>query len=96
MAHAIYEPLAGLVRAAQGVGKLAYGESYRWAASVRWLDRETAEVLGLQTDTESPKGPTHDEWEAVIACLKTQGATQVIYYQYRDGKFLRTRRRKVS
>jgi len=93
VAHAIYEPLAGLVRATST--EFVHGEPYRWAASVRWLDRETAEVLGLQVDTESPKGPTHNEWKAVVACLKEQGATRVVYQQYRDGKFFRMRTRKA-
>jgi len=93
MPHAIYEPLAGLVRAAKT--EFAYGDLYTWAASVRWLDRETAEVLGLQTNAKSPGGPTGEEWKAILTCLKTQGATQVVYHQYRDGKFLRTRTRNV-
>ena len=67
-----------------------HGDPYTWAATCRWLDHETVEVMG------AVKGPSKTEWLAVLECFKGLGAKQVQYTQYRNGKLLRTRKRPVT
>lgn len=64
MAHAHIEPLSGIIRVFDDDAK--YGEPYQWAATVRWLDRETIEICGAMA------APTPSEWRAIARLMRSQ------------------------
>jgi len=57
----------------------SYGESYRWTASCRFIDREEVEIMGVLT------APSPAEWKAVLKCMDGLGVKVVQYKQFRDG-----------
>lgn len=66
-----------------------HGDPYTWAATCRFVDRETVEVLGVA------KAPKPSEWKAVLRCLSEVGAETVAYTRHRDG-VMQVRRRATS
>jgi hypothetical protein len=64
MARAHIEPLSGIIRVFGDHAK--YGDPYQWAATVRWLDRETIEICGAMS------APTASEWRAIAKLMRSQ------------------------
>jgi ABC-type glycerol-3-phosphate transport system substrate-binding protein len=73
------EPFAGVVRY-WAKADARYGDPYQWAASVRWIDHETLEILGIT------QPPTPAVWRAVKAAAKQNGVKQIVFVRRRDGK----------
>lgn len=70
-------------------GGLQHGDPQHWAASCRFIDRETVEILGVD------KALSPGDWKAVLKCMAEQGAGTVMYTRHKDGT-TRTRTRKVD
>lgn len=62
-----------------------HGDPYQWAASVRWVDRETIEIAGIT------QPPTPTIWRAVKEAAREHGLKQVLFVRYKDGT-VRTRK----
>ncbi len=73
------EPTAGVIRVfADGHG---YGDPYTFAASLRWIDRETAEVLAAL------RAPTPSEWRAMRQAARQMRLKALVYLRrYPDGR----------
>lgn len=76
--HAEFEMIAGVVRVFLP-GK-TYGDKYEWSATIRYLDSETVEILGIV------RAPTISEWRAVERCCKQNKVKRVMFYRIgKDG-----------
>ena len=76
--HAKFEPLSGVVRVFDN-GK-NYGEDYTWAATCRFIDLKTVEILGII------KAPTPNEWRVIVKTMLNMGVANIIYTRYKNGK----------
>lgn len=72
------EHLSGVIRVWQDGRK--YGEPYEWCASVRYITRDTIEILGYTTKV------TPSIWKAVITECQRLGIKKIIGVSYRDGQ----------
>jgi hypothetical protein len=74
--HAELEPLTALVRVFEpGCG---YGRPYSYVATIRWLNPETAEVMGVL------HAPTPGQWRAIRKALKQVGVRRAIIQRIKD------------
>jgi hypothetical protein len=64
------EPLAGVIRVFD-CGR-SYGDPYRYAVTVRWLDRQTVELVGAL------RAPAPSEWRAIRDALVAAGVARVV------------------
>lgn len=68
--HAELEPLTALVRVFEPGD--SYGQPYSYVATIRWLDPDTAEVMGVL------QAPTPAQWRAIRKALKQAGVRRAI------------------
>ena len=71
--HAEFENLSGIIRIFED-GK-NYGDEYGWAVTVRYLDKETVEFLGIT------KAPTISQWRAIEDCCREEGIKTIVFYR---------------
>ena len=64
------EPLAGVVRVFDA-GR-SYGDPYRFAVTVRWINRQTVELVG------AIRAPAPSEWRAIRDALLAAGVSSVV------------------
>lgn len=72
------EPIAAVVRVHAEGGR--YGDQYTWAATVRWIDHETVEIVGVT------KCPTPAEWRAIQRCMGEAGVKTIRFKRIKDGR----------
>jgi len=72
------EPLVGVIRV-WALGKV-YGDPYEWVATVRYIKKDTVEILGYT------KKVTKDIWKAVIKECQYKGITKILAVTYPGGK----------
>ena len=78
------EPLVSLIRVfPEGA---SYGEPYSWCGTLRYHNRQTAEVIGVM------RAPTPDEWRAIKAALGAIGIDEVLFTRMRSGGKQQTKR----
>lgn len=75
---ALIEPIAAVLRVVPGDGN--HGQPYSFATTVRWVDRQTVELIGAM------RSPTLAEAQAIIQALKALGAQRIILRRWRAGK----------
>jgi len=77
------EPISGVIRIwfndADG-----YGDKYQWAATVRWVDSKSIEVMGVVEDPRNPK-LSPQLFRAMIAEARRVGAERIGYRRIKDG-----------
>jgi hypothetical protein len=77
------EPLSGIIRVwfrdSDG-----YGDPYQWVATVRWVDHESIEILGV---ISSPHNPAFSPslFRAITAEAVRWGAARVGYKRIKQG-----------
>jgi len=81
------EHFAGVIRYWDGAAK--YGDPYQWVASIRWVDSQTIEIVGIT------QPPTKEIWLAVKEEARRQGASAVVYTRYKHGVAM-VRRKKIQ
>lgn len=79
MGVASIEPMVGVVRFWVSA-EAGYGDPYDWVATVRWVDPDTVEIVGIT------KPPTPDAWRAVKLALAEQGVRSIVFYRMRNGQ----------
>jgi hypothetical protein len=57
-----------------------YRDPYDWVATVRWIDCETVEIVGIL------KPPTPSIWRATKDELARHGAKTIIFYRIKGGR----------
>lgn len=57
-----------------------YGDPYDWAATIRWIDKETIEVLGVV------KPVTKAMWEALTEAFAEMGIKKMLIVRHTGGK----------
>ena len=72
------EWIAGVLRV-WAPGK-QYGDPYEFSASVRCIDRETVEIMGVV------KAPTHDEVRVIINELLRLGIKRAVWTRMENGE----------
>ncbi len=72
-----FEPLTSVLRVfADGA---RWGDPYVWSASIRYLDKETIEFLGIL------RAPKPSEWRVIIEeCVKLD-IKKVVFYRMKNG-----------
>ena len=65
------EPLAGVVRVFDA--GLSYGDPYRFAVTVRWINHDTVEFVGAL------RAPAPSEWRAIRTALMEFGVRNVVW-----------------
>ncbi len=65
------EPLAGVLRVFADGDQ--YGEPYVWSATVRYLDAQTVEILGIQS------APQPSTWRAIIALFAAENVDKIVF-----------------
>jgi hypothetical protein len=73
------EHFAGVVRYWESP-ESKYGDPYQWAASIRWINHETIEIVGIT------QPPTPAIWRAVKAAAAENGAKQITFVRHKDGR----------
>ena len=73
------EPTSGVLRCWDGT-VVKYGEPYQWAATVRWLSRESIEILG------DVKPVTREVFRAIIKRCAESGIKRILAVRYRAGQ----------
>lgn len=81
MPKAEIEILSGVVRFWND-SDAGYGDPYDWVATLRWVNPEVAEVVGIT------KPPTPDTWRAVKEAAAKAGVKKLIFYRIKNGKKL--------
>jgi hypothetical protein len=56
-----------------------YGDPYEWCATVRWINPDTVEILGVI------KPPSKQVWAAVLSELGQYGAKELVFYRIKNG-----------
>lgn len=67
---ALVEPLASVVRV--GPDNFVYGDPYTFACSIRWIDRQSVEMIGATA------APTPSEWRAMVRKFRELGVKRVL------------------
>ena len=75
---AIIEPLAGVIRY-WSTNNPEYGDPYQWSATVRWVNRDTIEVMGVT------QVPTTEVWRAVKDCARNIGVKYITFTRFKNG-----------
>ena len=75
---ALIEPIAAVLRVVHEGGD--HGDTYSFAATVRWLDRHTVELCGAM------RAPTFAEARALINSLREGGVRTILLRRYRKGR----------
>jgi len=70
------EFIAGVIRVWDGG---SYGDPYRWAATVRWIDRTQVEILGVTS------APTVAELRAILQQFNQLGVERVVFKRIKNG-----------
>ena len=71
------EPISSVIRVWQDGQK--YGDAYEWVATIRWIDRNTIEILGYT------KPVTPSIWKAVIREAQSMQIKTIIAKTYPEG-----------
>lgn len=83
------EPIAGVIRVYRSGRSYQNGDPYEWAASVRWLSRDTIEILGVD------RPPSIAVWRSIRAFLEddSSGIRKVIIKRHGRNRVLNKRRK---
>lgn len=71
------EPLSAVIRVGGGGAK--HGDDYHFAATIRYLEIDEVEVLGVDTTV------TKSAWEAMIKCFRANGIKRVLFKRVKNG-----------
>jgi hypothetical protein len=83
MNSAWLEPISSVVRVgAEGAKHL---DDYHFAATVRYLDFESIEVVGVAKMSDSQPGITKADWVAMVECFRVNGIKRVLFKRVKNG-----------
>ena len=71
------EPIACAIRVFHDGA--VYGDPYTWAATIRYIDRKTIEIIGITC------APKPSEWRAIVARMKCDGVSKIVFSRKRGG-----------
>ena len=71
------EPISAVVRIWDN--QSGYGAPYDWVATLRWVDKDTVEVIGTTT------APTRTQWKALVIKAKEIGVKRVLVTRCKHG-----------
>jgi len=71
------EPLSAVMRI--GGDNAKHGDSYHFAATIRYLGIDVVEVLGVDTPV------TKTDWKAIEECLRKSGVKRMLFKRIKNG-----------
>lgn len=82
MNSAWIEPISGVVRVGGPGAK--HQDPYHFAATIRYLDIESVEVVGLAKKEKDP-AITKADWLAIVAAFQHNGIKRVLFKRIKNG-----------
>jgi hypothetical protein len=82
MKSAWLEPISSVVRV--GACGAKHYDSYHLAATIRYIEIDAVEVVGLAKQGDEP-GIRKTDWEAMVKCFQEAGIKRVLFRRLKNG-----------